>query len=118
MAQGARRAVASASPGGIYRVPSKRRKIPPQRINEPARPWAERLLAGERPATDDWIGWVYFDGPTPGLPPAGSGARMRFDPGLGDTATGPFLYPNPTRPPAAFPTVRLIKIKALSGDLW
>jgi hypothetical protein len=54
-------------------LPTKRRKIPPKRINELMPAWAERLLAGERPApgSDDeqaMVGWQYFGDPVSGLP--------------------------------------------------
>jgi hypothetical protein len=54
-------------------VPTKRRKIPPKRINEPVPAWAERLPGGKRPQYgtgkhDDYIGWLYFGDRVPGLP--------------------------------------------------
>jgi hypothetical protein len=70
-------------------VATKRRKIPPRRINEPAPLWAERLLAGERPDVRDlevecgMLGWLIGDR-VPGLPPYDSaeGARLRAVAGL------------------------------------
>jgi hypothetical protein len=54
-------------------VATKRRKIPPKRINEPLPAWVARLLAGQRPEKDGpdwgaWIGWYYLRDEVPGLP--------------------------------------------------
>jgi hypothetical protein len=56
---------------------TKRRKIPPRRINEPTPLWAQRLLAGERPERDsaedvEFFNWAFCGDPVPGLPPADS----------------------------------------------
>lgn len=54
-------------------MPTKRRKIPPLRINQPVPAWAARLLDGELPERDseDWqefVGWKFFGDQVPGLP--------------------------------------------------
>jgi hypothetical protein len=54
-------------------VPTKRRKIPPRRINEPVPEWAQLLLAGEQPDRRDpevevgLFAWLIGD-PVAGLP--------------------------------------------------
>jgi hypothetical protein len=54
-------------------VPTKRRRLAPSRINAPVPAWAQRLLAGERPALDSedehaFFGWLYMGDQVPGLP--------------------------------------------------
>jgi hypothetical protein len=54
-------------------MPTKRRKLPPRRINDPVPHWAARLLTGELPGRDgdDWeefVSWKFFGDPVPGLP--------------------------------------------------
>jgi hypothetical protein len=67
-------------------VPTKRRKVPHKRINEPTLAWAERFLAtGEEPpddggrARDEYLGWLFFGETVPGLPDPLSkeGRRLR-----------------------------------------
>jgi hypothetical protein len=54
-------------------MPTKRRKRPPLRINEPVPPWAARLLAGEQPDRESedglaFFGWLFLGDRVPGLP--------------------------------------------------
>jgi hypothetical protein len=59
-------------------VPTKRTKVAPRRINRDTPEWAERYAkTGEKPPYDtpdhdQWIGWYFFRGEVPGLPPADS----------------------------------------------
>jgi hypothetical protein len=55
-------------------MPTKRRKIPPRRLRQRS-DWVERYLAtGEEPPDDggrdrdEFLGWLFFDEPIPGLP--------------------------------------------------
>jgi hypothetical protein len=55
-------------------LPTKRRKLPPQRINLPTPEWVRRLLAdGQPPRTgddgyDQYFGWLFCSEAVPGLP--------------------------------------------------
>jgi len=54
-------------------MPTKRRKSPPRRINQPMPDWVDRLKAGERPLEGseghgEFIGWLYLGDEVPGLP--------------------------------------------------
>ena len=55
-------------------MPTKRRKLPPARINQPTPAWAQRLVnegvlpqEGE-PGFDQYFGWAFMAEPVPGLP--------------------------------------------------
>ena len=75
--------VVSGSDGGP-KMPTKRRRIGPKRINQPVPLWAQQLLNGERPDRRDpeveagTFAWLLGD-PVPGLPPYDSdeGASLR-----------------------------------------
>jgi hypothetical protein len=70
-------------------MPTKRRKLPPTRINRPMPHWAWQLLNGERPdrrdpeTEDGLFGWLIGDA-VPGLPPYDSdeGCRLRAAVGI------------------------------------
>jgi hypothetical protein len=54
-------------------MPTKRRRIPPRRVNQAAPAWAARLMAGELPERDgdewsEYVDWLYFGAEIPGLP--------------------------------------------------
>jgi hypothetical protein len=66
-------------------MPTVRRKIAPTRVHQPPQ-WALDLLAGKRPRPEAMAGWLFFNDPIVGLPPARSPegeqllARAGYDP--------------------------------------
>ena len=65
--------MALAGRRGAEAMPTKRRKIPPLRINQPVPAWVPKLLASEPLEIDSeaWaecVGWKFFDEPVAGLP--------------------------------------------------
>jgi hypothetical protein len=65
-------------------VPTKRRKIPPQRINEPTPLWGQRMLAGHGPPAehedgfDGYFDWLFLGRAIAGLPDAESEEGYRL----------------------------------------
>jgi hypothetical protein len=63
---------------------TKRKKLPPRRVNQPMPAWAARLINdGVAPregddGSDEWFGWMFCGDAVPGLPAADSPEGQRL----------------------------------------